>query len=469
MARMRHRRIWIGVGIAVLVLGGLVALDVRLRSLPEDPLEGFEVDAPELTIPGTRAWERAPVVDVVVVRGGRAKRRRLDARTGVGRMVRSLGGEEEDERPVLVLSADAAEPWVSVLEQGLSERVYGTVWNLSGMFLAARGGVVPLVAEIPYVDPNYRYMISLGDIVHTRGVEQRVVRVTRRGERVRYRWWAEKVDERWGAGEVTLDAADVSAGRTKALEPLGALLRQASGRLLVVRLEADADATFVDVLRAVEYADGVEGRQIWTCPWGLSFGSLENLLEIEPIVPDGGGLLEEPLFGAANDGPLWVHILPREQLRGVRTWPPPLPVDDASEIIVMRQELSRDEAVRRIVEERPPHVHLRADTHVRWRDCRPIALAAQRCSRLRASFKAEAGLPHEAGRLLDLPVASGPRTPVKLVVKDKDGLIVDTRPPDLEGLRGKVVVLRVPDEARAGAVLNVALALRASGAVVVFE
>jgi hypothetical protein len=174
--------------------------------------------------------------------------------------------------------------------------------------------------------------------------------------------------------------------------------------------------------------------------------------------------------GPDEEDVLWVNVVLAARL-GERDMnrASPAPEDDTCRILVKGREVTPDEVARRIRAERPARVHLHADAHVRWVDCRPIVLAAQERSHLRATFAGKHGLPGTVLRLLDLPVAPGLRVPAVAVRIAEPGSVTLTLDTNDFAIEGKTVSLTVPDDARAGEVLQLALGLRAGGARVAFE
>ena len=276
------------------------------------------------------------------------------------------------------------------------------------------------------------------------------LRITREGDRVRYRWGpatfltSRDVGRRFSGGDVVFTADEVSEGGEGPLLP-GLADRLARARpgprppYKIVLLEHGSGVRYVDILRAVECAPG--DPLVTFQPWPDLRG-LEQITLPSPAL-DGAPVLGECLDLGQSGKVFLVNVVSDE------------------EIFVRKVQQSLDSLKAKATEfTRQDECEIRADRGVRWTTCVPV-IRLVRAAGLPVCFALkplDPALKIEA--MFRLPAPGPEEAPVEVtLVSSEDGLT-----PDRKDVAGKPVKVRIPDEANVEETLHALIRLRTAGA-----
>jgi hypothetical protein len=459
--------------VAALVLAIVSDLTVRGRARPERSDVGpqatvsrLRAGLPPLRIPRMPYWDREDWRILIRPEPGRLALRTSRRPASEDPVLAFLAQREADpdavppeqpgntsEWPAFHLCASADAPGELVLKGvravllgGAAGRVY-----LAGTEAGGTVGAVPLV----HSGSTIRRLAVGAPLTRDHGQSDVVLRITREGEEVRYRWspagdqdaWAPT----WGGGDVRVSAEEAEAPGKGPLVPelaaaLGRVVEGSDPDGISVALQVGTGVRYVDVLRAVEC--GTNDHRISFLPFPWSETS-----------PHGGVLLPRP-------GP----PPPSEILaEGSRGGPGRIEVEVHADGTVRREGASVDfEMVRSLLESlRREHEAARllllADERAPWTTCAwAIELAFEKDVTPEIAYRPEdPGIPIE--RVLGLsPVEEGMPV-VTLAVRPGEGGRV-LPPDDPPEVKGKGVVLTLPRDAMAGDPCRIILDLVRRGA-----
>jgi hypothetical protein len=432
----------------------LFAAFLGVRALLPDPLEPLVKEALEAGLPRLLSPNAVPLDDLslpvlLVMKDGRPyilasypfgdgahTARPLDD-------LASFPMPKDDRRPELVLCAAADDAWLPLARTavrlgpglGLGNH-WGELW-LAGTTTDGGFGALPLMTGLS----KHRPMLAARPAGSwpARAVE---LRITRHGDGVRYRWGRLPTTERpriLDGGDVSLTTAQIDTGGPVALTPLRDWLRkQADARadlpLRVVLLEVGEGVRYVDVLRAVECADGNGAVRFWMGFLGA--------------VPDPGGpRLTVPPDSRAS------ALTEHRSLIPDTLW---LSISHAGHVIRRRVVLTAAE-VERLLKSAKGAIQVEADAWAPWSACAPM-LGSEHAVRL--FFADEPGIPH--GRFLEIPPAPAGEdiADVTATRRPTGGLTLGS---PLEDLAGKLVRPSFPEDAAVEEVLLLLLELRTAG------
>lgn len=444
MSRSRLRRFG-PLLLVLLVLAGAV-LYLRSRLRPSFPDEGnLGIDLPTLGVPSADCYERESHRILLTTADYETIMLRLnwDPDDGEG-PVRELGPDMQiptpTTRPAAIVLAGSMD--LEGLPADPETTLRGMPIYLGGLTADGKIGAIPYQADRAVTEelsrcPDPTPRDPEGDLVTE-------LRITREGDRVRYRWGPaafltrRDVGQRFSRGDQSFTAAEVAGPGTGPLLPALAkdLARQRPGphpRYKIVLLEVGTGVRYVDILRAVECAPG--DPLVTFQLWPSRMKELQNLTLSTPPATGAPVLLETLDIG--GKGPtLIVNLLPD------------------GEIVVKKVEYSID-TLRAAVAEfgRWEECGLRVDRSKLFKGVVPV-IEMLRAAGLPVYFDME---PLDPALGIDtafaLPAPGPDETPVEVGLE-----------PDDTAVAGKPVRVRIPEDALVEETLHALIRLRQAGA-----